>query len=88
MPDLGATVAVKVDAAGCDTAYCAGANGWSGPGYPICGGCNADGTRMGYVGERDEHTGEHVKVRWFDENGALTGSGMWVAVDDIVEVTP
>lgn len=31
--------------AGCSTSYCAGANGWGGPEYPTCTGCNADGTR-------------------------------------------
>lgn len=25
--------------------WCAGANGWSGPEYPTCEGCNADGTQ-------------------------------------------
>lgn len=33
------------DVADCSTSYCAGANGWSGPEYPICDGCNANGTR-------------------------------------------
>lgn len=38
---------VPVDSpeAWCSTSYCAGANGWGGPEYPTCSGCNADGTR-------------------------------------------
>jgi hypothetical protein len=88
LPPIGSRVAVKVDAADCSTAYCAGANGWSGPEYPICGGCNADGTRLGYVGDVDEYTREHVKVRWFDMDGGLTGNGRWVTADEIEEVLP
>lgn len=41
--------AVPAENAGCSVSYCAGANGWSGPEYPICDGCNADGTRMAPV---------------------------------------
>lgn len=28
----------------CSVSYCAGANGWGGPEYPTCDGCNSDGT--------------------------------------------
>lgn len=29
----------------CDETYCAGASGWGGPEFPLCDGCNSDGTR-------------------------------------------
>lgn len=45
IPDNAKRVRLAVDVECCDVAYCAGANGWSGPEYPLCNGCNADGTR-------------------------------------------